>query len=370
MKSLVLLSFILSLSTSSFGGIWHKKTSIGGTGRHRGIGGNAYSRGYFGLGHVNGAGADISYRDWWEYNPATDSWSQKTDFPVADHGAVSFSLNNRIYVGGGSALSTEFYAYDPLINQWLPIANCPLAVGDVQGFAASDKGYAIYTNQLAEYDPISDTWSLKASVPVNVSNWSCTFSNGTSGFLKVGHSLFEYKPSQDQWIARANHPGLSNGGSYGFSINGIGYVTSGFVGGLSTVTEEVWSFNPASNAWTREADFPGSSRRFPAAFTIGNKGYFGLGTNGINLNDVWEFDPSNTLDVNNETSSSLSIYPNPCTDVVYLNGATKPYNYAIYSVSGNMVSKGYISGSIDVSFLASGSYIITIDNHPHALVKN
>lgn len=359
----------LSLGTACWGGMWEKKTSIGGTGRHRVIGGNAYQYGYLGLGHVNGAGADISFRDWWQYNPATDSWTQKTNFPVANHGAVSFSLNDRIYVGGGSSLSNEFFVYNPLQNQWSAIANCPISPGDVQGFSASGKGYVIHTNQLAEYSPSTDSWSLKASIPVNVSNWSCTFSNGTSGFLKVGHSLFEYKPGQNLWVSRANHPGLSSGGSYGFSLNGIGYIASGYVGGLSTVTEEVWSFNPANNAWTREADFPGSSRRFFASFTIAEKGYIGLGTNGINLNDVWVFDPSKTLQSSMENPSQILLYPNPCSEKLILYGLNKPVEFSIYSMFGETMLKGQTQGSIEIDWLPIGNYFVLINNRKYVFTK-
>lgn len=370
MKILVYLGVtFLVFGSTCWGGIWNKKTSIGGTGRHRGIGGNAYQFGYLGLGHVNGAGADISFKDWWQYNPATDSWTQKSDFPVANHGAVCFSLNDRIYVGGGSSLTNEFFAFNPLLNQWNPIANCPLSPGDVQGFSAGNKGYVIHTNQLAEYDPNTDSWSLKANVPINASNWSCTFSNGTSGFLKVGHSLLEYKPSQDIWITRATHPGLSTGGSYGFSINGIGYVASGYVGGLSTVTEEVWSFNPANNSWTREADLPGSSRRFLAAFSIADKGYIGLGTNGINLNDVWEYDPSQTLAETDVNPIKIIIYPNPSSEALMLNGLHTGLEYTIHSMSGEKVLTGETSGKINIDHLPTGNYFLLINNMKYVFTK-
>ena len=370
MKHLIYLCCVfLVWGSTCWGGIWNKKTSIGGTGRHRGVGGNAYQFGYLGLGHVNGAGADISFSDWWQYNPATDSWTQKSDFPVANHGAVCFSLNDRVYVGGGSSLTNQFYEFNPLLNQWTPIANCPLSPGDVQGFSAENKGYVIYTNQLAEYNPGTDSWSLKANVPVNASNWSCAFSNGTSGFLKVGHSLFEYKPSQDVWMARANHPGLSTGGSYGFSINGIGYVASGYVGGLSTVTEEVWSFNPANNTWTREADLPGSSRRFLAAFSIAEKGYIGLGTNGINLNDVWEFDPSQTLSVSEANQLQITLYPNPSSKELRLYGLHSMLDYTIYSYAGEHVLKGETNGEIDIEHLPQGNYFIILNNMKYVFTK-
>lgn len=361
--------FCLSAHAQSFPGIWQKLASIGGVGRHRTIGGNAWNKGYMGLGHVNGAGADISYQDWWEYNPSTDSWSQKADYPLPNHGAVSFNLDNQIYVGGGSALAGEFYVYDPIVNTWSAISSCPFSPGDVQGFAAAGKGYVMFQNQLAAYDPQNNSWSLQANLPVNASNWSCSFSNGSSGFVKIGHALFEYKPLQNQWISRANHPGLSTGGSYAFEIDGIGYVASGYVNGLSTVTEEVWSFNPGSNSWNRVCDFPGSSRRFFAAFSIGNKGYLGLGTNGINLNDFWEFDPSNTASIDTLDEFTGLAYPNPATTDVYVRHLTQIEPYLIYNLLGDCVDKGITEGKISVEKLPQGTYLLSINSTKHVFVK-
>ena len=371
MKAVIVLFLAMGSMAHSqtFTGIWEKKASIGGTGRHRGTGGSAYNRGYMGLGHVNGAGADISYRDWWEYNPSTDSWTQKSDYPVANHGAVSFNLNQKIYVGGGSALAGQFYAYDPLMNAWTPIAPCPFAPGDVQGFSANWKGYVMYQNQLAEYDPQTNAWTLKANLPMNASNWTCSFSNGSSGFVKIGHALFEYKPLQNLWIPRANHPGMSTGGSYAFEIGGIGYVATGYVNGLSTVTEEVWSFNPGSNSWTRVCDFPGSSRRFFSAFTLSGKGYLGMGTNGINLNDFWEFDPSITASIEVQKGGHGLLFPNPAITEIFAQNVLEETPYQIYSLMGECVDQGITKGNISVEKLPQGTYLLSINSNKHVFVK-
>ena len=83
----VMRSFILiccfALTSQLFGQFWIQKASLGAVGRHRGTGCATSHRGYMGLGHVNGTGQDISYKDWWEYDPAADTWTQKADFPVA-----------------------------------------------------------------------------------------------------------------------------------------------------------------------------------------------------------------------------------------------------------------------------------------------
>lgn len=227
----------------------------------------------------------------------------------------------------------------------------------------------MYQNQLAEYDPQTNAWTLKANLPMNASNWTCSFSNGSSGFVKIGHALFEYKPLQNLWIPRANHPGLSTGGSYAFEIDGIGYVATGYVNGLSTVTEEVWSFNPGSNSWTRVCDFPGSSRRFFSAFTLGGKGYIGMGTNGINLNDFWEFDPSITAGIQVYEELHGFLYPNPATTDIYVQNVLEETPYHIFSLMGECVDQGITKGNISVEKLPQGTYFLSINSSKHVFVK-
>jgi N-acetylneuraminic acid mutarotase len=296
---------------------WVQKASFGGVGRHRACGIAIGNRGYMGLGHVNGTGVDISYKDWWAYDPASNSWTQKANYPVNNHGAVTFSSDTRGYVGGGSALSNEFYEYNPVTNSWSPIAPCPLTPGDTQGFSIQNKGYVYQGNQLVEYDPSTNSWAIKASAPYSFSSWSCSFATESSGFVKSGTTFYEYKPANNQWILRAPFPGLMSNGSSAFSKDNKGYVTCGFSGGLSTVTDEVWEFNPGNNTWTFICHFPGTKRRFPVAFAINDKGYFGTGTNGINMNDFWAFD-FDPLEIDQLQIDNIvvNVYPNPTNDLV------------------------------------------------------
>lgn len=336
-------------------------------GRHRAIGGSVNNRGYIGLGHVNGTGVDISYKDWWEYDPSSDSWTQRADFPLPNHGALSFSAVECIYVGGGSALNGEFYKYNPITNTWTPTAYCPLSPGDVQAFSVNDKGYVMSGVSLAEYNPLSNSWQLKANVPVNVNAWSAVFSIGSSGFVKTGVNFLEYKPEQDTWISRAAFPGISAGGSFGFAVEGEGYITCGYYSGLSNVTDEVWKFNPALNQWLQVEDFPGTNRRFPVAFSINGKGYFGTGTNGINMNDFWQYDPSFTVGIEDLKDVSVNVYPNPFIENVSIQVDAQlseiGLSYHVTDLTGKLVKSGKIdSETVHLSMVDTnpGTYIVSM----------
>lgn len=349
---------------------WQQKASFGGIGRHRATGISIGNKGYIGLGHVNGTGTDISYKDWWQFDPASNSWTQKANYPVNNHGAVAFSTDTKGYVGGGSALNNQFYEFDPQTNSWTAIANCPLSPGDVQVFSVQNKGYVFAGNQLAEYNPVTNGWTLKANAPISFNIWCSSFSTESSGFVKSGMQLYEYKPSIDQWIQRANFPGLMANGSAAFSIKQKGYFTCGYYSALSDVTDEVWEYNPGNNIWTLINAFPGNKRRFPVAFSINDKGYFGTGTNGTNLNDFWQLDLS-VLDLEEmaQNTLQLQVYPNPAKESVHfiLSESTiselQSLDLVLFKIDGTRVRNIKIQAkefTMDRNDLPNGIYFYSI----------
>ena len=370
----VILIFCFTLAPQLFGQFWIQKSSFGGPGRHRATGCATSHRGYMGLGHVNGTGQDISYKDWWEYDPASDTWTQKADFPVSTHGAVALVVDNCPIVGGGSALSTQFYKFDPALNTWAPIANCILSnPGDSQGFTINNRGFVYQGNQLAKYNPNTDSWSMCATAPMTFGQWTCAFAIEGSGFIKGGNQLWEYKPLHDQWYQRATFPGVSTGGSSAFAIQQHGYVTCGYVGGLSVVTDQVWSFHPATNSWKQEIEFPGSSRRFPVAFAIHDRGYFGTGTNGINFNDFWQFNPTDNSIGFEENIMDVKVYPNPAVDELHIQSLGLPFDQlelTLFDMNGRLLLKEDLLNfqqKIDVTALKTGTYILKIGNSSQIL---
>jgi N-acetylneuraminic acid mutarotase len=370
MRNVVTL-LVCVCSFNLYGQFWIQKSSFGGVGRHRAVGCATENRGYLGLGHVNGSGVDISYKDWWEYDPSSDAWSQKANYPVNNHGATSFVVNDQPCVGGGSSLNGEFFKFDPIQNTWNPIAVCPFFnPGDTQGFSVNNKGYVYVGQQMAEYDPSTNGWSLKATPPIIFGSWTCSFTIEGSGYIKAGTKLFEYKPIHNTWTQRAEFPGASSGGSYGFSILQRGFVTCGYVGGLSTVTDQVWSFYPGTNSWQLELEFPGTSRRFPVAFSIHERGYFGTGTNGINLNDFWQYNPTiNTSEIDEFSTFSWKVYPNPSSDFlhIYLDNEWGPQTYGeMYDLTGKRVLRIPLTlgdNKLDIQSLTLGTYVFCVEQN-------
>ena len=62
----------------------------------------------------------------------------------------------------------------------------------------------------------------------------------------------------------------------------------------------------------------------------------------------------------------LTVYPNPATDVLYLNDLLgETVDYTIFNALGQKVKAGSSDGSIRVAELDKGIYILRVDGDKH-----
>lgn len=77
---------------------------------------------YLGLGFNGKHGQDSSYlRDWWEYIPATNQWTQLADYPnYYTDDATAFAGEGELYVGFGFCWNyrRDMFRYDIATNNW------------------------------------------------------------------------------------------------------------------------------------------------------------------------------------------------------------------------------------------------------------
>ena len=366
---LFILVLLLSPFSDFLAGQWVKKENLGGVARHRATGVSIGQKGYIGLGHVNGTGVNFAFSDWWEFDPATNSWTQKADYLLGQgYGASAFSVGTKGYMGSGVFIGDSWCEYDPGTNQWSLIATPPASGTELSAIAIGDKGYLIENSNIFEYDPVADQWTTKATAPVSFGIWGAAFAIGNSGYVIKGGSFYEYKPSADQWLARASFPGLSTGGCAAFSVLEKGYVVAGYSGSLGNVNRDTWEYDPGNNSWSMVDEFLGSSRRFTIGFNIGDRGYVGTGTNGINFKDFWEYDPILVGQEELENDITIKTYPNPTSDffTVSIEGnftLQEKAEFVLYDNLGKVVKQTSAMEStfvIDVTNLPRGNYIYRI----------
>lgn len=214
------------------------------------------------------------YKDFYEYDPATDQWTQIADFPGAGRsGAVAFTINNIGYVGmGKDAVGTykDFYAYNPTTNSWTSQSEINSYGGnksaDGVAFVISNEAYVCtgldntYNNDFYKYNPGENKWIPLAKI-----------SDATSDSF-----------DDDYNIVRVN--------AVAFASEGKGYIATG---GKNAAGSDVWEYNPATDRWMEKTSFEGPARFNAVAFTLGDKGYVTTGQNSsYYFDDIWRFDPS------------------------------------------------------------------------------
>ena len=359
LKDLFLILIFIALSNVVSAGAWTKMADFGGTtGRHRAIGLSIGNKGYMGTGHYNGAGVETYYSDWWEYDPATNAWSQKADYignsGLGDLGLLSIEIPdiNVGYVGLGELDHNSFYKYLPATNTWAKVSSPPLEYfNERRGFTIGHKSYFFAWSDpysVFEYDVDTDTWTQKNQSQYNLggSRRSCFSINGV-GYVKMNSYICSYDPTTDSWGFHSSHQGIPDHSAQTYVQNNKAYFVTGYSGPSLNPTSEVWEFDPVAQTYIRLEDFPGTSRRFASSLTINGIGYLGTGTNGTNFKDFWRFDPSKVASAEEFNIDKFSAYPNPTFDKVNFHSEQfSDFTIQILNFTGQIIgNKQAINGS-------------------------
>jgi N-acetylneuraminic acid mutarotase len=126
---------------------WSQKTSLPGQVRLDAFAFSIGNKGYVGGGYNDSIPAE--QLDFYEFDPILNSWTQKANIPdSARVDAASFSLGNFGYVGIGenelttSGVANDFWKYNPITDQWIQKTNFPGAERDEGAFfSIGNKGY-------------------------------------------------------------------------------------------------------------------------------------------------------------------------------------------------------------------------------------
>ncbi|OJJ17945.1 hypothetical protein BKI52_29250 [marine bacterium AO1-C] len=288
---------------------------VGGKTRFGATGFTIGTKLYIGLGN--------SDKDFWEYDAATNVWKQIADFPGGERSfATSFVINNKGYVGTGklqrtlsseSTWYTDLWEYDPSTDQWTKKADFPgTARTSAVGFSVAGKGY-IGTGDANNgsdnlgaqedfwsYDPTTDQWTRVADFGGRRIRGAVSFVIDNKAYVGTGNSgvqdFWQYDPAIDQWTKKADFGGGQRNGAIGFTSNNKGYIGLGGNANETGYKQDIWQYDPTTDQWTKVADFEGGARSWATAFSIGSKVYIGSGfgqsltsTNYTSKKDFWVY---------------------------------------------------------------------------------
>ena len=245
------------------------------------------------------------------------------DMPFGAAGAAAAEAGGKLYLISGSAdgitASNQVAAYDPISNTWSTVAN--LATGRLWAGAASIAGKIYVVGGCTDgscvsnvatvevYDPSSNTWTTASNTGFTPRN---TLAVGVvAGKLYVGggydssgnavQNLEGYNPATDSWSSLAAMPGMLE--PVGGVIAGKFYVEGTNVGATASVLA---AYDPAGDSWSTLTGMPAVAAGTGAA-ALNGKLYVVTGQN------VSAYDPtSDTWSSKNSLGTARS-YPQPVT---------------------------------------------------------
>lgn len=214
---------------------------------------------------------DTFTKDFWEYNPKENKWRKRKYLPVdySYSSAVTFVINGKGYVVTGTddgdyEKYRKLYEYDPETDTWTRKKDFPgKKRSDAFGFALNNKGYvgcgsySYYTtySDFWEYDPVTDSWTQKNDFPVKCDDALAVVINGKA-YVGFGKSyieqksnyysgFWEYNPDKDCWNTTASFIGDKRHNIFLFSIGNKAYIGLGYrVDNTWRYFRDMWEFTP------------------------------------------------------------------------------------------------------------------------------
>jgi N-acetylneuraminic acid mutarotase len=187
----------------------------------------------------------------WVYDPSSDTWSLKADLPRLVAGGITGVINGKLYVLTGECINCahritrRLYRYDPMTNTWdTSLPWCPQAHMMGAGGVINGKFYVAGgvgnegqgTNQLHVYDPATNKWTAKASMPTAQSGMAGAVLHGKLfilGGFEAARTVLAYDPVRNTWATKAPMPtGRRFLAAARYTLNGNSQILA--VGGLGT----------------------------------------------------------------------------------------------------------------------------------------
>lgn len=258
---------------------------------------------FFGSSHINFL---IGIRDrvfgvskngsFWYYDPETDSWFEKGSLPgyaASANFSVVFSINNTGYIIGNGTCRK----YNVTTGQWTTRNNAPVGQNHVDysvPLVIGNKAYLVGStnNVVTLYDPSTDTYTQKNSFADTGAATGFVI-NEEAYCIQKGGRCWKYDPVTDSWLQKGSLP-ASIYNLTGFSLNGYGYI----IGDLDRTAYNqngrmrVWRYDPSLDQWKQiEEDYPGQAVYEIRTVSLNGIVYAGLGYTNADKEviDFWSF---------------------------------------------------------------------------------
>ncbi|TPE42489.1 kelch repeat-containing protein [Pontibacter mangrovi] len=298
---------------------WRQAAAFPGPGRRNATCFAIGDKLYVGLGSGPKDNKEQGLDDFYEYDLARNTWTQKKAFPGGPRSfSQGFTIKGKGYVAMGYATNcksagcppferNDFWEYDPSDDSWRMVAAFselnPNQTMSTKAFVVNEKVYLFSGRDLWEFDPAAMALTAKAPFPV-ASQFPVVFSIADKGYALAGgldgggfsKAFYEYDPATDRWAKKADFGGVGRRFAVGYSLDGKGFIACGEGWEatspntwITVSLNDVWEYDPSTNTWGRIADYPGAKPFGAVGAAVGGKAMVGTGKNYPHYQSLKEF---------------------------------------------------------------------------------
>lgn len=209
--------------------------------------------------------------DWTElkdtqiYQICTDTWSAGLDMTTGKHGSGTFALSNGVHCLGGNDSDNNLSEHERYENDtWTSKTNLPIADAYMGSDEIEGLGYILGgddDNDTLEYDYGSDGFTTKTAIN-NPRQALGVFCLGTDAYCIGGYGPVSnvdlYDQSGDSWTAKGDFPTVIHGHAV-MNINGVGFVCQGMNQNSihsSNMMNDIWEYDQGGDSWATQTSPP------------------------------------------------------------------------------------------------------------------
>jgi N-acetylneuraminic acid mutarotase len=323
-----------------------------------------------------------------EYNPAKNEWVTMAPMPTPRSGFAVAVYQNKIYcIGGtigGNAYIPNNEVFDPLTNTWQTKSSMPTPRADMSASVVSGKIYVIggkhysgvtpnynETNINEVYDPATDSWSVKTSIPTGVQGYASVVLGNkiyVMGGSRLPSSMVNtvivdsnqvYDATSDTWSNATALPKTTSYGAAAVTEDLLApiriYLIGGFADGQFSGKTDV--YDPQTNTWSSGDTMP-TARAYLSLVEVNDLLYAIGGFDGNKwLGTIEQFKPVGYGKVA-PTVQILSPENTTYTQVPLHFTVNRATNWIAYSVDNG--ANVTINSDIDLTGLSDGGHYIIV----------
>ena len=394
--------------------LWTQLSNFPGGARGLAVGAAYNGKGYLGFGVANSY-----FDDLWEYDPVNDSWKELASCPCMPrrHPAFTITTNGKIQVGLGNQSNAnpdfkDWWEYDIASNTWTEQTDLPgdgrhhpyyFSIGTDAYVGFGDNHFQRFKD-FYKFDSQTGVWTDLSPFPGEARVAGAQFAHNGYGYIVDGEGqdhrnledgeLYRYDPASDTWTTLASHVGDGLWAPGAFVIDDMAYVVGGDDNSNVSHTT-LWAFSleetPIDNALTTDnntltisSDFfdqdaafqwvdcsnnyepmPGetsTSIKVPEGASYALVVTYFAG--GVDTSACYDYAPISTAIEPIDNDNVFSVFPNPAKDWVHIQGKGEfeDFEYIIVNSLGKELEKGNFVGRSDIDFrnLVNGMYFLHV----------